>query len=62
MTMNAVRNRRWRRASRTQDVKEHGLRRRPGKSGLPINGGAARPEHLSRSAAQRKMGFHAVGV
>ena len=33
-----------------------------GKSGFPINGGAARPEHFSRSAAQREMGFHAVGV
>ena len=33
-----------------------------GKSGFPINGGAARPVHFSRSAAQRESGFGAVGV
>ena len=49
--------------TRTQDVKERGRRGGgPGKSGLPINGGAARPVHFSRSAAQREMGVHAVGV
>ena len=48
-------------ATGAQDVKERGRRRRPGKSGLPIIRGAARPVHFSRNSAQRKMRFHAVG-
>ena len=44
-----------------QVVKERGRWCGPGGIALRIYGGAACPVHFSRSAAQRKSGFYAVG-